>query len=143
MTPRHPAPKAGTLTKMKMLVATTLTQGTRSDDYCICVAGEPVWIQEPCDRDRRDPERGCGCSRGFAGAASHRATTTAQLADVPLTRDELVLAIRMSLIDGGWPVNWPEDVVDENLVIASAFPTGTVIERSFDDFFPRARGSVA
>lgn len=45
--------------------------------------------------------------------------------------------MRTSLIDGGWPVNWAEDVVDDNLVIASFFPTGTVIERSFDDFYPR------
>ncbi|BBY98319.1 DUF7715 family protein [Mycolicibacterium fallax] len=123
---------------MKILVATALTQGARSNDYCYCVSGEPVWVQDPCDRDRRDPNDECGCSRGFAGAASHRATTTAQVADLPLTRAELIDAMRMSLDDGGWPVEWAEDVVDDNLIIASVFSVGTVIERSFDQFRPRA-----
>lgn len=123
---------------MKILVATALTQDDRSGDYCYCVEGEPVWIQEPCARDRKEPNGGCGCSRGFAGAASHRATTTAQVADLTLTRGELITAMRMSLGDGGWPAEWAEAVVDDNLAIASVYPTGTVIEREFDEFRPRA-----
>lgn len=122
---------------MKVLVATMLTQGNRSGDYCHCVEGEPVWIQEPCDRDRREPNGGCGCSRGFAGAASHRATTTALVADLTLTRDELISAMRMSLADGGWPAEWAGAVIGDNLAIASAYPTGTVVERRFDEY--RAR----
>lgn len=122
---------------MRVLVATVLTQGNRSGDYCYCVEGEPVWISEPCDRDRRDPNGGCGCSRGFAGAASHRTTTTARVADLSLTRDELITAMRMSLADGGWPAEWAEAVIDDNLAIASVHATGTVIECEFDEF--RAR----
>lgn len=122
---------------MKVLVATMLTQGNRSGDYCYCVEGEPVWIQEPCDRDQRKPNGGCGCSRGFAGAASHRATTTARVADLTLTRHELITAMRMSLTDGGWPAEWAGAVIDDNLAIASAYPTGTVVEREFDKY--RAR----
>lgn len=123
---------------MKVLVATTRTQGNRSGDYCYCVDGQPVWIQEPCDRDRREPNGGCGCSRGFAGAASHRATTTALVADLTLTRDELISAMRMSLADGGWPAEWAGTVIDDNLAIASAYPAGTVIEREFDKYRARA-----
>src|SRR5258708_3521129 len=59
---------------MKILVATGWTQGTNPSDYHYCVEGELVWVQEPCDRARADPDGGCGCGRGFAGAASHRAT---------------------------------------------------------------------
>jgi hypothetical protein len=123
---------------MRILVATALTQGMRSNDYNYCIPGEPVWIQEPCDRDRQNPDGGCGCGRGFAGAASHRATTTAQIADLDITRGELVLAMRTSLADGGWPTEWAEEVTDDNLIMAAMFPTGTVIERRLNGFMPRA-----
>lgn len=43
---------------MKIFVATRLTQGARANDYNYCVPGELVWIQEPCDRDRRNPDGG-------------------------------------------------------------------------------------
>lgn len=123
---------------MKILVATALTQGARGNDYNYCVPGELVWVQEPCDRDRRDPDGGCGCGRGFAGLASHRATTTAQVVDADITREELVLAMRTSLADGGWPPDWAEEIADENLTMAAAFTTGTVIERRLEEFAPRA-----
>ncbi|MHA7664653.1 DUF7715 family protein [Mycolicibacterium sp. HS_4_1] len=123
---------------MKILVATALTQGVRGNDYNYCVPGELVWVQDPCDRDRRDPEGGCGCGRGFAGLASHRATTTAQVVDAEMTRQELVLAMQTSLSDGGWPPEWAEEVADENLAMAAAFDTGTVIERRLEEFSPRA-----
>ena len=55
-----------------------------------------------------------------------------------VTRDELVLALRTSLIDGGWPPDWAEEIADENLAMAAAFPTGTVIERRLEEFWPRA-----
>ena len=122
---------------MKILVATALTQGDRRNDYNYCVPGEPVWVQDPCDRDRRNPDGGCGCGRGFAGLASHRATTTAQIVEVAMTRDELILAMRTSLTDGGWPPEWAADVADDNICIASVFPVGTVIERRLNEFWPR------
>lgn len=123
---------------MKILTATAFTQGTRSNDYNYCVPGEPVWVQEPCCRDRRDPNGGCGCGRGFAGAASHRATTTAQVTEVDITREELILAMQTSLADGGWPPDWAAEVADDNMMIASVFAVGTVIERRLDEFWPRA-----
>jgi hypothetical protein len=123
---------------MKILVATVLTQGTESNDYHYCVEGELVWIQEPCDRDRNDPDGGCGCGRGFAGAASHRATTTATVIESALTRADVVLAFQTSLVDGGWPIEWAQDVADENLAIADDLPVGTVIGRRLDGFLVRA-----
>ena len=122
---------------MKILVATALTQGVRGNDYNYCVPGELVWVQDPCDRDCLDPEGGCGCGRGFAGLASHRATTTAQVVDADMTREELVLAMRTSLTDGGWPPHWAEEIADENLAMAAAFATGTVIDRRLEEFWPR------
>ena len=122
---------------MKILVATGLTQGTSPSDYHHCVEGELVWIQEPCDRDRRNLDGGCGCGRGFAGAASHRATTTAMVVESELTRKDLVLAYRTSLEDGGWPAEWAEDVTDDVLQIIAPLRPGTIVVRKLDEFFLR------
>jgi hypothetical protein len=122
---------------MKILVATGHTQGTNPNDYHYCVEGELVWPQEPCGRERRDVDGPCGCGRGFAGAASHRATTTAMVVDSELTRDDVVLAFSTSLPDGGWPLAWAEDVADDNLEIASQLPVGAIIVRNLDEFFLR------
>jgi hypothetical protein len=123
---------------MKILVATALTQGNASNDYHYCVEGELVWIQEPCDRDRKNPDGPCGCGRGFAGAASHKATTTAAVMESEMTREDVVLAFQTSLTDGGWPLSWAEEVPDENLDIAADLPVGTVIGRRLDEFLLRA-----
>lgn len=122
---------------MKILTPTGGAQGTSPSDYHYCVEGELVWLQDPCDRDLNDPDDGCGCSRGFAGAASHRATTTAMVVDSDMTRDDVVLAFSTSLDDGGWPRQWAEEVADENLEIAAQLPVGSIIVRKFDDYFLR------
>jgi hypothetical protein len=122
---------------MKILVATALTQGTSPDDYHYCIDGELVWIQEACDRDKRNPDMPCGCGRGFAGAGSHRATTTAMVVNSEMTRDDVVLAFETSLPDGGWPIEWAAAVADDNLEIAAQLPVGSIITRSLDNFFLR------
>jgi hypothetical protein len=125
---------ARSLPVMKILVATELTQETSPDDYHYCVEGELVWIQEPCDRDRRDPNMPCGCGRGFAGAASHRATTTAMVVESEMTRDDVIIAFETSLPDGGWPIEWAVEIADDNLEIANP---GSIITRELDNFFLR------
>jgi hypothetical protein len=123
---------------MKILVATAITQGMWPNDYHYCVEGELVWMQEPCARDRDDADGPCGCSRGFAGAASHRATTTAMVTESELTREEVILAFQTSLRDGGWPVALAEDVAEENIAIAAGLAEGVVIGRLNDDLPVRA-----
>jgi hypothetical protein len=129
-----------TVVNMKILVATGRTQGWRRNDYHYCVEGELVWVQEPCARDRNDSDGPCGCGRGFAGAASHRATTTAMVLETDLTREDMVLAFKTSLGDGGWPVEWAGDVAEENFAIAACWPAGTVVERRLDGFNSRPDG---
>jgi hypothetical protein len=123
---------------MKILVATALTQGMASNDYHYCVEGELVWIQEPCARGRDNPDGGCGCGRGFAGAASHRATTTALVVESEMTRADMIIAFETSLGDGGWPAAWARDVADENMELAGRLATGTVIHRRLDAVCVRA-----
>jgi hypothetical protein len=57
--------------------------------------------------------------------------------DSKMTRDEVVLAFKTSLVDGGWPVEWAEDVADENLEIAAQLPAGAIIVRKLDQYFLR------
>ncbi len=123
---------------MKILVATGFTQGAEANDFHYCIEGELVWVQEPCDRGADDPDNACGCGRGFAGAASHRATTTATVVESTISRTELVLAFGTSLADGGWPTNWADTVAGENLAIAGDLPVGAVIGRRLDEFVVRA-----
>lgn len=127
---------------MKVLVATERTQGTREGDYNCCIPGELAWLPLVCDKDRRDPARSCGCSRGFGGLASHRATTTVEVADLDVSEQDVRLAYETSLRDQGWiPANASatqvEDILDETLGlardIAEALPPGTVVRRNFDD----------
>lgn len=122
---------------MKILVATSQTQGTADGDYHYCIEDELVWMQEPCDRDTRDPAMPCGCGRGFAGAASHRATTTAKVVDSELTRGELILAFRTSLADGGWPAAWADAIADDNIIAAAQFAVGTVVGRNIESLVER------
>jgi hypothetical protein len=115
---------------MKVLVATTESQGERETDYNWTVEGELVWIQEPCATDMRRLPQACGCGRGFAGLASHRATSTAKVVDQPeLSVADFTTAIRTSIGDGGWPPEWAEIIAQDLLDFAAAWEVGTVVER--------------
>ena len=133
---------------MKVLTATAQGQGERADDYHGATEGELVQIQEPCDSDRLRTGRSCGCGRAFAGMSSHRATTTAVARDLPLTRDDVVLALRASLVAGGWVADPPSEEEERELVeeadwllgIAARLPVGVVVGR--DLYQLRLRGPV-
>lgn len=125
---------------MRVLVATHQCNGTRRGDYDHCVEGELVYMQEPCASDLRDPNGPCGCGRGFAGMSSRRATSTALVADLELTEDDVTSAVRSSLEAGGWinPAWCPAELADQMVAevldlvhtVAAHFPVGTVVRRS-------------
>lgn len=124
---------------MKVLVATGRTQGNRASDYNWCIEGELVRIGEVCPRDRADPDGACGCGRGFGGLNSHRATTTAIVADVPLAREEYVEAIRSSLQQQGWDpcACCSVDEADDLAALVADWPVGAVVERRLDELVVR------
>lgn len=126
---------------MKVLVATSVGQGDRSNDYHWCVEGELVRIGLVCATDRRNPDGGCGCGRGFGGLNSHRATTTARVAEVPLSREEYAQAISSSLEQGGWGYHDSEDEADDLAALVAQWPVGTIVERRLDTI--RVRRSPA
>jgi hypothetical protein len=79
---------------MRVIVATTKTQGQRPGDYFWAVEGELVLVPtlECCEPAR------CGCGRGFAGLASHRACTTAEVVE----RGDLTPTLLADLMEEDW-----------------------------------------
>ena len=127
---------------MKVLVATDRTQGDRANDYNFCIEGELVRINEVCTRDRGDPDGGCGCGRGFGGLNSHRATTTARIAEVPFSLADYAMALQSSLQQQGWD---PCDdcAMSEAVDLAAlvlGWPSDSVVERRLDQLVVRSLG---
>lgn len=122
---------------MNILVATARTQGERSNDYHFCIEGELVQLGVVCAKDRADPDNGvCGCGRGFAGLNSHRATTTARIADLPLSMADYAVAIGSSLEQGGYCEHEVAGAYVEAVglaEIAAEWPVGTVVRRRLDE----------
>jgi hypothetical protein len=125
---------------MKVLVATSRTQGARGNDDHHGVEGELVRIDPPCRKDRDDPDGRCGCGRGFAGMSSQRGTTTARVAELPLTREEYAEALRSSLERDGFDqcACRAVDEADGLADLAAYWPVGTVLERRLDALHRRA-----
>ena len=134
---------------MRILVATSLTNGDLPGDYHHCVDGELVYMQEPCASDLRDPDGPCGCGRGFAGTNSHHATSTARVVQSTLSGKDVCEALRSSLEAGGWldpAFCTPElaramvsELMDDMLTVARHFDVGTVVRRRIDRYFEAPR----
>jgi hypothetical protein len=131
---------------MRVLRATTATNGDVAGDYTAGVPGELVYLGLVCASDRNDPDGGCGCGRGFSGLSSARATTTAVVADVPLSEAEVREAYRSGLARQGWiSSRMSQSEVDEFLDevvgvvthIAEHFRPGTVLGRRLDSVVSR------
>jgi hypothetical protein len=121
---------------MKVLTATTLTQGQRASDFTWCIDGELV-MPSPfiCAHDRAEgPDGGCGCGRSFDGLSSHKSTTTARVVDKPgWTRDDLTEAIRGYRQAAGWEALDEEGDPAEQVAIVigeivAGFDDGDVLE---------------
>jgi len=123
---------------MKILVATSRTQGARESDFNFCIDGELLWIAEPCATDAKRLPNSCGCGRAFAGLASHRATTTALVADLPMNFDEYSRAISASLQEQGWPPHWAAGIARDQTELTKQWQVGDVVERDLDMFTPRS-----
>ncbi len=121
---------------MRLLVATRRGQGARPGDFSSCEAGELVMPPvHACDEPVDGP---CGCRRSLVGFRTHRATTTIEVADVPLAMDDLCAMVRESLSEAGWlgcvddaevADRWVSDIAWELVQAGARFAVGTVLER--------------
>ncbi|MFD5091170.1 hypothetical protein ACFWMR_11255 [Amycolatopsis thailandensis] len=123
---------------MKLLVATSQTQGERANDFNHCVEGELLWIAPCCDDGESSPDSHCGCGRSFGGLNSHRGTTTALVAELPgFTCSDYAEALRSSLAAQGWPPSAADEVAAGLLAFAFNWEVGAVLERRCDLFVER------
>jgi len=135
---------------MKVLTATVTDQGARDGDFTWTVEGELVRLGEPCERDVYNPQGGCGCSRSFSALSSLRATTTALVRDLDLSRADVQAALHGSLVSAGYlgevvdaeQRQGLDAEIDFLLEVATACDTGAVLGRSFDELFVRASAPV-
>jgi hypothetical protein len=126
---------------MKVLVATTVTQGSVDGDYFAALEGELVMFPM-LDCDCPD----CGCRRGMGGLSSRRTTTSFEVVERPeLGSDTLFELALDSVVAGGWgSPDDPElvaivrDEVAELCHLAACFPVGTVLGRRGDQVYLRA-----
>lgn len=132
---------------MKVLIATRRTQGAMPGDYCWALEGELV---TPLTESCCSPDS-CGCSRGFPGLASARATTTAMVVERPeLDEHRLRDALRDSLDRDGWLRDLDDDeigeVVDDHVDavarVCQHFEVGAVVGRRSSSVFIRALTTV-
>jgi hypothetical protein len=133
---------------MKLLTATTTTQGQRRSDFTFAIEGELVRLGEICDRDwTNGPDGGCGCGRAFGGLNSHKATTTVMVRDVDgFSFEDYAEAFRSYWKQAGWAslATSPADadreaegLAAELAEIAVRYPVGTVLERRLDEICER------
>ena len=122
---------------MKVLVATSQTQGQRENDFDFCVEGELVTVGLVCAADEQDPDGGCGCGRAFAGLNSHRATTTAKVKEVDLSEEDYVEALRSSLAQQGWPTEDVAELADWLAQLVSSVADRVDHRARGDDIFIR------
>jgi hypothetical protein len=126
---------------MKLLTATRERQGERDGDFCFAVEGELVILGDVCATDQGNPLGGCGCGRAFSGLRSDRATTTALVRDLDLTREDLELAVAGRFAADGitaeaiGDLEYAElfiDTVDEMIRFGDVWAEGTVVRRALD-----------
>ena len=133
---------------MKVLVATSSTQGAQPGDHSWTVEGELVTpLRLTCDSPAT-----CGCGRGFVGLGSGRSTTTAMVVDRPLLdRDAVWDAVEAALERAGRLDGLDDDRIDDVVaahvmsieVVGQRYAEGVVVSRWGAHVYDRQWGEAA
>jgi hypothetical protein len=120
---------------MKIIVATSETQGRRPGDFNFLPDGEIVMVSD-CDCLHAD----CDCVCSMVGIKSGKGTTTMKVVETDMTREEFRRLIREAN-HGYGELDVDDATFDEQadalLDLAMQFPAGAVIERDGEDFEQR------
>ena len=117
---------------MKILVATSETQVDQPGDYSFVPDGQLLArYGTVCDC----PD--CGCGRGFPGVFTHKATTTAMVAESDMSEGEWRTAVHTCLHETGWAKGLTagelaeliDDLVEIDVHSITDLPVGTIVER--------------
>ena len=132
---------------MKILVATGLTQGRRTNDFCWAEEGEIVTFGSECTNEFVDGP--CGCRRALRGVRTRKATTTFRVVErSDLSPDDLARMVAESLVAGGWYPSLeqahPAASEDALRVAAIAFEhaEGSILERRDECIVERRPGAA-
>ena len=121
---------------MKLLVSTKKTQRKRNSDFSFVKEGEVVFSMGR-SHDGEAIDGGCGCQRAFFGICSLKGTTTARVAEMSITPDQL----RRWLIAGMKKMGWErtrdarrmesalQTKIRDLIRVAKRYETGAIIER--------------
>jgi hypothetical protein len=129
---------------MKLLVATSQTQGRRRTDFCWATEGEIVTYGSECPDEAVDGP--CGCRRALCGLGTRKATTTFAVVERPdLRPKDLARLLAQSLVEGGWSpsVEQAREAASGDALrlaeVALRHACGTVLERRDGRFAARGR----
>lgn len=139
-------------TTVRVLVATATTQGLDPDDHADALEGELVHLPVlGCPTPSA-----CRCLRAFAGVASQRSTTTAEVAERELSTEDVLAAVTDAVIAAGWvdvadagAAGYQEaellawEVTGELLELAARLPLGSIVARRGPRLLVRSIGGVA
>lgn len=118
--------------KMKIIVATSETQGQRPGDFNFVPDGEVVIVSD-CDC----LHEGCECSRSMVGVICGKGTTTMKVVESDITREAYHCLVREANESYG-KIGVNEAIFNEQadalLELATEFKAGAVIERNGEDF---------
>lgn len=109
---------------MRVLKATSKTQGHKSTDFCWTTEGEILRQGFVCC----DSER-CGCDRSLVGVESNKSTTTFLVDEAPMTEEELWRAISDSYVAAGFGAD--DESIEDSIAMhrmAEVLPLGAVCD---------------
>jgi hypothetical protein len=124
---------------MKIIVATSETQGQRPGDFNFVPDGEIVMVS---DCDCLHP--GCDCVRSMVGINSRKGTTTMKVIESDISLEEyrrLIGDASQGYIELGVDDQVLYEQADALLDLAMQFPVGAVIERD-GEIFNQRQGST-
>jgi hypothetical protein len=115
---------------LRVLVATTQTQGQRANDFSFTEEGELCRLSFVCDSDRGDPDGPCGCGRSLSGVRSGMANTTVRVALYNGGRGAYIAEIARSFNAAGYGLALvtAAEEADNLLAVAARYPVGAVLE---------------
>ena len=118
---------------MKILIATNQTQGWRPTDFCWTDEGELLMPSLACDRIA------CGCDYSMSGMTTFKATTTFEVVESPLTRQEFIDQYLEAMSDAGFPLDEQEliEQAEDLLEVVATFDVGDVVEYYGDEYHRR------
>jgi hypothetical protein len=136
----QPVPSQTENPVLRLLVSTAATQGRDTYDFCRTLPGEIVY-PGPCAHPQ--PFGACGCTNSLMGVDSRQRTTTFEVADVPISREELhrVLAKAESSAPDGADADGVVQLAEEMLAVAARFPLGAVLGRTHRRYRRRLTGA--